>query len=98
MSDYTTLSIREDSKDAFEEIRQGTDLSQSDLLDRLIESYQLRRLREDKRIQEAREAVAKDHGVDPEEVSLRGLLKTTAGAYVGYQTTDDWEIEGESHA
>lgn len=90
---YTTLSVRESTKDAFEEIRSGTELSQSDLLDRLVEERRFARLRDDQRIQQAREAVASDHSVDPEEVSLRCLLKTTAGAYCGYQTTNDWELE-----
>lgn len=92
---YTTLSVREDTKAAFEEIRQGTDLSQSDLLERLVEERELSRLRDDQRIRETIEAIANDHDVPPEEVSLKCAFKVAAGAYNGYQQTSDW-LEGET--
>ena len=57
------------------------------------ECRQFRRLKEDKRIQEAIEVVAKDHGVDPVDVSLVELLKITAGAYTGFAQTSDWNLQ-----
>lgn len=74
------------------------DLSRPDVLGELLEAYQFHRLEDDKRIQEARQVVAQDHSADPEDVSLACLLKVTAGAYTGFAQTDDWDIQGESHA
>jgi len=58
-----------------------------------IERSQFDRLADDMRVQEARQVVAKDHNMTPDDVSLVELLKITAGAYCGYQQTSDWEVE-----
>jgi hypothetical protein len=59
---------------------------------------QARRLLKDQRIREARQAVARDHNMEPEEVSLEALLKITSGAYCGYQQTSDWRPESDNRA
>jgi predicted ArsR family transcriptional regulator len=62
----------------------------------LKESARFPGVRRDQRIQEARRAVANDHNMEPEEVSLEALLKITCGAYCGYQQTSDWRPENDS--
>jgi hypothetical protein len=99
MTEYRTLSVEITTKERFKDVQESLDTdTQTDALDRLIEAYQFRRLEDDKRIQEARQVVAQDHSVEPEDVSLACLLKVTAGAYTGFAQTDDWDIQGESHA
>ena len=61
-----------------------------------LEQSRFRRLADDMRIQEARQAVAKDHGMVPEDVSIEALLKVTCSAYLGYQQTSDWLENGDS--
>jgi predicted ArsR family transcriptional regulator len=63
----------------------------------LRESARFPGVRRDQRIQEARRAVAQDHNMEPEEVSLEALLKVTCGAYCGYQQTSDWRPENAEH-
>ena len=99
MTEYRTLSVEIDTKERFKTVQEELDCdTQTEALDRLIESYQFHRLKDDKRIKEARQVVAQDHDVDPADVSLACLLKVTCTAYNGFQMTDGWEIEGESHA
>lgn len=57
---------------------------------------ELERLNGDMRIEEARQVVARDHNMNPENVSLENLLKITAGAYCGYQQTSDWRPTEEA--
>lgn len=52
----------------------------------------LAQLERDQRMQEVIEHVAEDHNVDPADVSLSCAIKVCAGAYNGYQLTDDWEL------
>jgi len=66
------------------------DVTHVDVARELLETYQFRRLQDDQRIKEARHAVASDHNVDTDDVTLRSLLKITAGAYTGYRSTRDW--------
>lgn len=61
-----------------------------DVIRELMEYYQFHRLNQDQRIREARHAVAEDHDVTTDDVSLRSLLKVTSAAYLGYQQTSDW--------
>jgi len=69
------------------------EIPRTEVLTHLLDTCQFTRLEDDKRIQQAREVVANDHDVAPEDVSLADLLKITAGAYTGFQQTSDWEIE-----
>jgi hypothetical protein len=66
------------------------DVPRTDVLRALMRQYQFHRLEEDQRIKEARHAVASDHNLNMDDVTLRSLLKITAGAYCGYRQTDDW--------
>jgi len=65
-------------------------VSHRDVARELLDTYQFHRLNQDQRIREATHAVADDHNVDTDDVSLRSLLKITAGAYCGYQQTSNW--------
>jgi len=73
-------------------------VSHRDVARELLDTYQFHRLNQDQRIREARHAVADDHGMSAEDVTLRSLLKTTAGAYCGYQQTSDWRPSENGHA
>ena len=100
MTEYRTLSVEIDTKERFKQLGENLDdnPTQSELLDRLIESYQFDRLRQDKRVRETIEAIAADHDMEPSDVSLEAAFKVAAGAYNGFARTDDWDIQGESHA
>lgn len=63
------------------------------IADTYLQQSRFSRLADDQRIIEARQVVAKDHGMEPSEISLAELLKITAGAYCGYQRTNDWRPE-----
>jgi hypothetical protein len=93
---------REEHMKAWEEAKESVaqargvdpdDLSRPDVVEELLKTHELARLKEDMRIEEARQVVASDHNMKPEDVSLEALLKVTCSAYVGYQMTSDWEPE-----
>jgi hypothetical protein len=99
MSEYRTLSVDIDTKGRFKQLLEEMNAdTQSEGLEKLIESYEFQRLRQDMRIREARQVVANDHDMAPENLSLQALLKVTCGAYCGYNVATDWKVEGENHA
>jgi len=79
-------------------------VSHADVARELIDEYspdldrdyrQIKRLRDDKRVRESIEAIASDHNCDPSDVSLECALRTAGAAYLGYQTTEDWQFDDE---
>jgi hypothetical protein len=90
---------RAEDIEQFREIRQHIadkrdcsvdDVARTDVLRALMQQYQFQRLEQDARVQEAKEHVAQDHNVDPEDISLACLLKHACAAYNGWQQTNDW--------
>lgn len=72
------------------------ELTNPEVADEALGAYLLlERLRDDRRVQQAIEAVATDHGLEPSDVSIENLVKITSGAYTGYAQTADWETSGE---
>jgi len=68
------------------------DVPRTDVQRALMRQFEFSRLNNDKRIKDAKEHVAEDHDVAPEDISLVDMLKITCSAYNGWQMTDDWEL------
>lgn len=84
-----------DSLAAAERRVEANDPAVTDQMAHIAQSYLEQSETTDRRIEEARKVVARDHGMAPEELSDTALLKVTAGAYCGYQQTSDWTVTAD---
>jgi len=71
-----------------------TDLPNTDVLRHVARNYLLAgdvyALDDDKRLEDVRELVARDHNMEPEAVTSKAALLQACAGYAGYQRVDDW--------